>query len=85
MIGTYGQTQYKRYKLKKDGIEVIGIVTGEHDSFLMGAYSHYEFESDGKFYTGIAPKPENINIDDSVSIIFLPSDPDTNNLSINLR
>lgn len=80
-----GKMQYKRYKLKKDGVEVIGIVTGEHTSFILGPYSHYEFESSGYIYTGITPKPENINIDDSVFITFLPNDPESNNLSINLK
>ncbi len=84
-IGTYGQMQYKRYKLKKDGVEVIGVVTGEHTSFIMGSYSHYEFESNGYVYTGIAPKPENINIDDSVSITFNHNNPNSNNLSVNLK
>jgi hypothetical protein len=77
--------QYKKYKLKKNGVEVIGIVTGEHTSFIMGSYSHYEFESNGYIYTGVAPKPENVNIDDSVYITFLPDNPNSNNLSVNLE
>ncbi|MDR1708048.1 MAG: hypothetical protein LBR46_08580 [Prevotella sp.] len=85
IIGTYGQMQYKKYKLKKNGVEVIGIVTGEHTSFIMGSYSHYEFESNGYIYTGVAPKPENVNIDDSVYITFLPDNPNSNNLSVNLE
>lgn len=51
----------------------------------MGTFSHYEFESNGYIYTGFASKPENINIDDSVYITFLPDKPGTNNLSINLK
>lgn len=54
-------------------------------SFIMGTFSHYEFESNGYIYTGFASKPENINIDDSVYITFLPDKPGTNNLSINLK
>lgn len=85
IIGTYGQMQYKKYKLKKNGIEVIGIITGEHTSFIMGSYSHYEFESNGYIYKGVAPKPENVKIDDSVYITFLADNPNSNNLSVNLE
>lgn len=85
LISSFGQMFYKKYKLKKNGVETIGVVTGEHTSFIMGTFSHYEFESNGYIYTGLASKPESINIDDSVYITFLPDKPDTNNLSINLK
>lgn len=77
--------QYKKYKLKRGGVEVIGVITGGYDSSIMGSYSHYEFEFNGSIYKGRAPKPENVYIDDSINITFLPDNSSDNNLSVNLE
>lgn len=80
LIYLFGKDRLDKYRLKNQGQVTVGIYTGSYVGNRRGTYySSYTFQVDHDVVKGSYPDSKtHATLNDSLTIIYLPSDPNIN-------